>query len=63
MEDTNELSIRGCMLTVLCGSQSWTRVTNVLPGQLTGPTNGLNGPHADPEWTPKVKPGAATPTQ
>ncbi|WP_375408728.1 DUF2147 domain-containing protein [uncultured Methylobacterium sp.] len=58
-EQPTELSIRGCMLAILCGSQTWTRVSDVLPGQLTGPTNGPGGPRADAEWAPKPSPAAA----
>ena len=61
-EQPSELSVRGCMLGFLCGSQTWTRVTDVVPGQLTGPTNGPNGPRADAEWAPKVQPTAASGT-
>ncbi len=52
-EDPGELKVHGCMLAILCGSQTWTQVKDVAPGQLTGPVNGPNGPRADPEWTPK----------
>lgn len=58
-EQPTELSIRGCMLAILCGSQTWTRVSDVAPGQLTGPTNGPGGPRPDAEWAPKVAPAAA----
>ena len=58
-EQPTELSIRGCMLAILCGSQTWTRVSDVAPGQLTGPTNGPGGPRADAEWAPKPSPAAA----
>lgn len=58
-EQPTELSIRGCMLAILCGSQTWTRVSDVLPGQLTGPTNGPGGPRADAEWAPKPSTAAA----
>lgn len=61
-EQPTELSVRGCMLAILCGSQTWTRVTDVAPGQLTGPTNGPNGPRADAEWTPKAPATAAAGT-
>lgn len=67
-EQPTELSIRGCMLAILCGSQTWTRVSDVVPGQLTGPTNGPGGPRADAEWAPKpsaaatATPGATTGT-
>jgi uncharacterized protein (DUF2147 family) len=46
-EEPTALSIHGCMLMVLCGSQIWKRVTDVEPGQLTGPVNGPNGPRSD----------------
>ncbi len=58
-DQPTELSVRGCMLAILCGSQTWNRVNDVVPGQLTGPTNGPNGPRADAEWAPK--PAAANP--
>lgn len=64
VEDPGELNVRGCLLGFLCGSQSWTRVTDVAPGQLTGPTNQPGGPRPDAEWTPKPpppKPAAAAP--
>ncbi|MDR7037327.1 uncharacterized protein (DUF2147 family) [Methylobacterium sp. BE186] len=57
-DQPTELSVRGCMLGFLCGSQTWNRVTDVLPGQLTGATNAPNGPRADAEWAPKA-PAAA----
>lgn len=60
MDGPDELAIHGCMLKILCGSQTWTRVKDTVPGQLTGPTNGPNGPRSDPEWAPK--PGHGTPT-
>ncbi|KQP49024.1 MULTISPECIES: DUF2147 domain-containing protein [unclassified Methylobacterium] len=59
-EERNELSIRGCMLAILCGSETWMRVNDVLPGQLTGPTNGPGGPRADAEWAPKAGPATAS---
>lgn len=46
-EQPTELSIRGCMLAILCGSQTWTRVSDVAAGQLTGPTNAPGGPRSD----------------
>ena len=60
-EQPGELTVRGCMLKFMCMSQAWTKVTDVLPGQLTGPTNGPGGPRSDPEWAPKVQPAAAAP--
>lgn len=52
-EKTDELILEGCMLAVLCGTQTWKRVADVLPGQLQGPTDEPNGPRADREWAPK----------
>ena len=49
-ETPSELSVKGCLLAVLCGTQTWTRVTDVVPGQLKGPTNGEGGPRSDREW-------------
>jgi uncharacterized protein (DUF2147 family) len=46
-EEPTALSIHGCMLMVLCGSQTWKRVTDIMPGQLAGPVNGPNGPRSD----------------
>jgi uncharacterized protein (DUF2147 family) len=46
------LTVEGCML-VFCGKQTWTRVTDVVPGQLQGPTDAAGGPRSDPEWTAK----------
>lgn len=49
-EKPSELSVRGCLLTVLCGTQTWTRVTGVEPGQLQAATDAPGGPRSDPEW-------------
>ncbi|KAB1070550.1 DUF2147 domain-containing protein [Methylobacterium planeticum] len=60
-EQPTELSIRGCMLAILCGSQTWSRVTDTALGQLTGPTNGPGGPRTDAEWAPKPAAAASVP--
>ncbi|MFD0938542.1 DUF2147 domain-containing protein, partial [Methylobacterium trifolii] len=57
-EEPNELTVRGCLIAFLCKSQTWNKTTDVLPGQLTGPTNGAGGPRTEPEWTPAGKPAA-----
>jgi uncharacterized protein (DUF2147 family) len=57
-----ELTVRGCLIAFLCKSQTWTKVTDLVPGQLPGPTNGPNGPHSDPEYATSAagaKPTAA----
>ena len=46
-EEPSQLSVKGCLLAVLCQTQTWTRVTDVVPGQLKGPTNGKDGPRSD----------------
>lgn len=51
-DEPAELTVKGCLIAFLCKSQAWTRVSDVLPGQLTGPTNGAGGPRSDAEWMP-----------
>lgn len=55
------LVIHACVMLVLCEDLVWKRVADVLPGQLTGPTDGPDGPRADPEWAPvaEAKPAGA----
>ncbi|GJE38456.1 DUF2147 domain-containing protein [Methylobacterium persicinum] len=57
-----ELTVKGCLIAFLCKSQTWTKVSDLVPGQLGGPTNGPNGPRTDPEYMGKPpaapKPGA-----
>jgi uncharacterized protein (DUF2147 family) len=45
-----DLNVRGCMLSILCASQTWTQTMNALPGQLVGMTGDPTGPRADREW-------------
>jgi uncharacterized protein (DUF2147 family) len=60
-ETPGELTVRGCLVAFLCKSQTWNRVSDVLPGQLTGPTNTANGPRTDPEYGgPKAAPQKAS---
>lgn len=60
-----ELTVKGCLIAFLCKSQTWTKVTDLVAGQLAGPTNGPNGPRTDPEYMPKAasapKPGSKAP--
>ena len=48
--DARDLKVKGCMLSILCASQSWTQTVNALPGQLVGMTGDPTGPRADKEW-------------
>lgn len=41
--DPSRLRLRGCMMGLLCASQTWKRVTDVLPGQITDPPSALKG--------------------
>ena len=61
-EQPTELSVRGCLLAILCGSQTWARTTDLAPGQLAGSTNAAGGPRADAEWAPKAATTAAATT-
>jgi uncharacterized protein (DUF2147 family) len=51
----DELKVRGCLLAVLCATQTWTRRSDTAPGQLAAATGLPGGPLADPEW---AKPAA-----
>jgi len=45
-----DLNVRGCMLSILCATQTWTQTMNALPGQLVGMTGDPTGPRLDREW-------------
>jgi hypothetical protein len=49
-EQTNQLKVRGCLLGVLCGTQTWTQAVDAAPGELVGGTGAPNGPRPDKEW-------------
>ena len=44
--DARDLKVKGCMLSILCASQTWTQTVNALPGQLVGMTGDPTGPRA-----------------
>jgi uncharacterized protein (DUF2147 family) len=48
--DATHMILKGCVMTYLCQSQTWTKVDDIASGQLNGPTDGTNGPRADAEW-------------
>ncbi|NEU14110.1 DUF2147 domain-containing protein [Methylobacterium sp. BTF04] len=60
-ETPTELSVRGCLLAVLCATQTWKRVTDVVPGQLTGATDTPGGPRSNPEWATKTAVSGSAP--
>jgi uncharacterized protein (DUF2147 family) len=49
-ESSDHLKLKGCLIGLLCQTQTWQQTLDVQPGQLTGLTGDLNGPHADKEW-------------
>ncbi|KAA0114908.1 DUF2147 domain-containing protein [Methylobacterium sp. P1-11] len=53
------LTIKGCMLAVFCGSQTWSRVMDAPPGQLQGATDAPGGPRSDSELGTKPAVGGA----
>lgn len=62
-DQPSALTVKGCMLAVFCGSQTWSRVTDVAPGQLRGATDAPSGPRSDPEWAAKPTSGSTSPHQ
>lgn len=62
-DQPSALSVKGCMLAVFCGSQTWSRVSDVAPGQLRNATDTPGGPHSDAEWVAKPAAGNVPPRQ
>lgn len=54
-ETADKLKVKGCMLSILCATQTWAQTVNALPGQLIGMTGDPNGPKADREWAPQAR--------
>lgn len=50
LDGQNTLNVRGCLISFLCKTQSWTRMKDPAAGQLVGPTGSPTGPRAEPEW-------------
>ena len=55
-----DLKVTGCMLSILCASQTWTQTMNALPGQLVGMTGDPAGPRADTVWAQASQPKPST---
>lgn len=49
-ESADRLKLKGCLIKLLCQTQTWQQTLDILPGQLVGLTGDLNGPRADREW-------------
>ena len=47
------LKVKGCLVAFLCKTETWTRVDDVIAGQLAGPTGGAAGPQHDAEFMVK----------
>ncbi|MGH1572684.1 DUF2147 domain-containing protein [Methylobacterium sp. P31] len=60
-DQPSALTVKGCMLAVFCGSQTWSRVADVAPGQLRGATDAPGGPRSDVEWAAKPAAGGTSP--
>lgn len=60
-DQPSALTVKGCMLAVFCGSQTWSRVADVAPGQLRGATDAPGGPRSDAEWAAKPAAGSSSP--
>ena len=62
-ETTNKLKVKGCMLSVLCSTQTWAQANDVLSGQLQGTTGEADGPKSDKEWAQLISSKPASPTK
>jgi uncharacterized protein (DUF2147 family) len=58
-ESSERLKLKGCLIKLLCQTQTWQRTFDVQPGQLVGLTGDLNGPRADQEWAAVPGPKSA----
>jgi uncharacterized protein (DUF2147 family) len=60
-DSSAQLKLKGCMLKLLCSTQTWQQSNDVLSGQLVASTGDPNGPRADKEWAalPLPKPTAS----
>jgi uncharacterized protein (DUF2147 family) len=54
-ETADRLKVKGCMLSLFCATQIWTKTTDALQGQLVGMTGDPIGPRADKEWAQETR--------
>ncbi|MDB5592696.1 DUF2147 domain-containing protein [Enterovirga sp.] len=59
LERPGNLKVKGCLLSFLCSTETWTSVSDVATGQLTAATGAPGGPTPDPEWAVKPSPAGA----
>lgn len=55
-DSTERVKVEGCLIKLLCSTQSKQQVCDVMAGQFVGPTGDLNGAHADKEWAAQAAP-------
>ena len=55
-ESADRLKLEGCLIKLLCQTQSWQQTLDVQPGQFVGLIGDLNGPRADKEWAQVMAP-------
>jgi uncharacterized protein (DUF2147 family) len=49
-ETADRLKVKGCLLGIICSTQSWTLASSAAAGQLVGVTGDAAGPTAEAEW-------------
>ena len=62
-ESAERLKLKGCLVKLLCQTQTWTQTSDVQPGQLVGLTGDAGGPRADKEWASLPVPARAKAAQ
>lgn len=50
LDSPTELKVKGCLLAILCATQTWAKTSDVVPGQLVAATGKPGGPQPDSEW-------------
>jgi uncharacterized protein (DUF2147 family) len=58
-DSSDRLKLKGCLMRLLCQTQTWTQTLDVKPGQLVGLTGDAGGPRADKEWASLPMPARA----
>ena len=56
LDRSGELKVKGCLVSFLCKTESWTRRTDLVSGQLAAATGTPGGPRPDPEWASNASP-------
>jgi hypothetical protein len=56
--ESSSLKLKGCLIKLLCQTQTWQQTFDIQPGQIVGLTGDVNGPTADKEWAAAPAPKA-----